>query len=213
MAGVGLAVVLAAAVAGGVAAALAPGDGADAPEPGSVEAIAAELARGQEEESAALAAELVEAAVDAHAAAEDVLAGLATIAPPEDALPADEPVETDPQAMAEQVAQARDLLAATGQGTDDHGVTRAALIGSLDLLGVAVETAAAVPDDADDAAAAEALARVGRDRDAAVELWQAGAARLDTLVVETGGEHVHLFLAPDGNPESVPLEFRELHED
>jgi hypothetical protein len=29
------------------------------------------------------------------------------------------------------------------------------------------------------------------------------------VVVEAGREHVHLFLSPDGDPDAVPLEFRE----
>ena len=54
---------------------------------------------------------------------------------------------------------------------------------------------------------------MSRDRDEAVALWQAGAVRLDGLVLDAGGEHTHLFLAADGDPDSVPLEFREPEQD
>lgn len=214
---VALAALLVGGVVGGVAATAAGGgDDPAAPEPGSVEAIAAELADGQAAESAQLADELAEVAEAAHGSVEGVLAGLAQVAPPEGAPPVDGEVEVDPAALATQVQQARDSLAGTGQGTDDHGVTRAALIGSLDLLAVAVEAAAELPPGEDGPVGGpeqDAVARVARDRDAAVDLWQAGATRLDTLVVAAGGEHVHLFVAPDGNPESLPQEFQELHED
>lgn len=214
---VALAALLVGGVVGGVAATAAGGgDDPAAPEPGSIEAIAAELAEGQAAESARLTDELAEVAEAAHGSVEGVLAGLAQVAPPEGAVPVDGDVQVDPAVLAAEVQQARDSLGATGQGADDHGVTRAALIGSLDLLAVAVEAAAELPPGGDAPAGGteqDVVARVARERDAAVELWQAGATRLDTLVVAAGGEHVHLFVAPDGNPESLPREFQELHED
>lgn len=193
------------------------GEAAAAPEPGSVEAIALELAEGQAQQSTALAGELAAAAEQAHGAAAAVLVGLAAVAPPEGlgAQEADTDAGTaDPEGAAgwsTELDRARATLTSTGQGDDDHGVTRAALVGSLDLLGHAARTAADLP--ADGPAREAALVQVARDRDAAVELWQAGAARLDTLVVTGGGEHVHLFLAPDGDPDSVPQEFQEHTDD
>lgn len=211
---VGVAALLVGGVVGGLAVTAAGGDDEpSAPEPGSVEAIAEELAQGQAAESAELTAELATAADSAHGTVEAVLAGLAQVAPPEDAVPVEGAPDADPAALAAAVEQARASLAGTGQGADDHGVTRAALIGSLDLLAVAVEAAAELPSGGAEPVDQDVLARVARDRDAAVELWQAGATRLDTLVVAGGGEHVHLFVAPDGNPESLPQEFQELHED
>lgn len=209
------------AVIGGLVA-TAAGGGDGAPEPGSIEAVAAELADGQQQEATALAQELAGAAEIAHGRAGDVLAGLAVLAPTDDgAAAAGDPADADGEAAADaaggttadaaawadELEQARSALEATGEGADDHGVTRAALLGSLDLLGNAVETAGTLPADGTDRGAA--VARVARDRDAAVRLWQAGAARLDTLVVAAGGEHIHLFLAPDGDPDAVPEEFRE----
>ncbi|MGJ7442442.1 hypothetical protein [Aquipuribacter sp. MA13-6] len=210
---IALAALLVGGVVGGVVATAAGGDnGSPAPEAGSVEAIAAELAEGQAAASAELNDELAEVAETAHGSVEGVLAGLAQVAPPEGAVPVDADVEADPAALAAEVEQARERLTATGQGADDHGVTRAALIGALDLLAVAVEAASELPPGGTEPDQ-DVLARVARDRDAAVDLWQAGATRLDTLVVVGGGEHIHLFVAPDGNPESLPQEFQELHED
>lgn len=193
----------------GVLVAGATGGGEDEPEPGSVEAIAAELAQGQAEESAALAAELAVAAEQAHATAGSVLRGLAEVAPPDGGAAGDVPA--DPDAWSADLEQAREALLATGEGSDDHGVTRAALVGSLELLAVAVEDARVLTGPGTEQE--QVLADLDRDREAAVRLWQAGAARLDSLVVAAGGEHVHLFLAPDGDPASVPQEFQQLHED
>lgn len=179
------------------------GDGsADAPEPGSIEAVAAELAEGQQQDQAALAGELAEAAETVHHDLEEVLQGLAAVAPVNDGTgeAADAAGAADWAATLE---QAHVTLDSTGEGTDDQAVTRAALLGGVELLQVAVERAA---DGAD-------VAQVSRDRSAAVRLWQAGATRLDSLVIATGGDHIHLFLAEDGDPESVPGEFRDLHED
>ncbi|WP_340295059.1 hypothetical protein, partial [Aquipuribacter hungaricus] len=86
------------------------------------------------------------------------------------------------------------------------------LLGAVGLLRSAVEGTAGLPAEAGPARQ-EQLARVARDRDAGVALWQAGATRLDGLVLDAGGEHTHLFLAPDGDPRSVPREFQEPDED
>ena len=140
-----------------------------------------------------------------------MLAGLATVAPPGEAGTAAPADPADVAAWTAALDEAGAALSATGTGSDDHTLTRAGLLASVTLLRSAVD-AASVADPASAAApaAAEALAR---DRDEAVVLWEAAAARLDTLVLAGGGEHVHLFLAPDGDPDAVPEEFREHPED
>lgn len=93
-------------------------------------------------------------------------------------------------------------------GTSEQTAIREAFIGAAELLAAA----AASYDHASTAPADERkalLATVAQRRDAAVALWQAGAAQLDTLTIESGSGHVHLFLAPDGDPDAVPEEFRE----
>ena len=100
------------------------------------------------------------------------------------------------------------LLPATGTGTDDQTLTRAALVGSVALLRSAVEGV--------EAAGAGTRRRRGRRSPRAAgtattpsSCGRPGRARLDSLVLDTGGDHVHLFLAPDGDPDSVPMEFRD----
>lgn len=90
------------------------------------------------------------------------------------------------------------------EGTSEHTVTRAALLGAVDLLDTALRDLATASTSAAD----DPSAPTGR-RDAAVELWLAGAAQLDSLMIGSGGDHVHLFLTPDGDPRSVPREFAD----
>ncbi|MFC5379802.1 hypothetical protein [Aquipuribacter nitratireducens] len=186
--------------------AVAPGDdvvpaaGPPSPEPGSIEAVAAELAEAQREESAVLVADLVDAATIAHGDVEGVLRGLADVAPPGAATAA--AAGSDELAgWRADLGAAREALEATGRGTDDQALTRQAFIGAVELLDDAV-TAAGDADGEDRAATLTA------QRTSAVDLWLAAAARLDGLALDAGGEHVHLFLAEDGDRDSVPLEFR-----
>ncbi|WP_336922019.1 hypothetical protein [Aquipuribacter sp. SD81] len=170
----------------------------------AVESIAAQLAQAQAADAAALAEELAGSAEQAQPHLVDVLAGL------DDVVPVDgsggDPAAADPASWTASLETAHDELAATGTGADDQGVTRAALLGGVQLL----QNAVAHLEEQD---GAEALEAAARDRDRAVELWQAGALRLDSLVVEAGGEHIHLFLPPDGDPDSVPPEFRDPHDE
>lgn len=192
---------------GGLVGALAARSGGaeqavDAPDPGSIEAVAAELAEGQRQDQAELATGLATAAEQAHDDLGAVLQEMTAAAPLDGGT--GEPVDPEQAAgWSATLEEARTALDATGSGSDDQAVTRAALLGGVELLRVAVERAA-------DGSPAEVVAR---DRSAAVALWQAGATRLDSLVIATGGEHIHLFLAEDGDPGSVPQEFQELHED
>ncbi|MFW7415879.1 hypothetical protein [Demequina sp. SO4-18] len=202
------------------------GDGAAqasaTPEPGSIESIAAELAEGQRQESAVLAEELAAAGEVAHDLLGDVLVGLAAVVPPDDgsgaidlgaAAQEDGPLaEAHVEEWIAALDQAEDALSATGQGTDDQAVTRAAFLGSVALLRSAVEDVAAA-QTSEAGRQQDLLADVGRDRLEAVSLWQAGGARLDSLVLESGGDHIHLFLDPSGDPDSVPEEFRNHSDD
>lgn len=110
-----------------------------------------------------------------------------------------------------ELALAVSALETVEEGTSEQTVAREAFIGAAHLL---LSTAAdyehllTTPDDERSVLAGTVAER----RDAAVRLWQAGAAQLDTLAVESGDAHVHLFLAPDGNPDAVPAEFREPEE-
>ena len=209
--GAGLAAVLIAA-GGGFAAGRAGGsgggEGADAPEPGSIEAVAAELAEGQARDRAALAEDLAEAGREAHQRMSRVLQQLVVAVPLEGRGTAGRP---GADGWETELATASEQVQAVPEGTSEHNVTRGALLGAVELLrGAAADYAATAQLPA--AARPAALAAVAERRDAAVAVWQAGAGQLDTLVVEAGEEHVHLFLAPDGDPDSVPLEFQEPEE-
>ncbi|MFW2513469.1 hypothetical protein ACNI3K_06795 [Demequina sp. SO4-13] len=210
--------VLGAAVVG-VLAGQSTGDGAAqasaTPEPGSIESIAAELAEGQRQESADLAEELASAGEVAHDLLGDVLVGLAAVVPPDDgsgATDLDAGAQADVEEWISALDQAEDALSATGQGNDDQAVTRAAFLGSVALLRSAVEDVAAA-QASEPGRQQDLLADVGRDRLEAVSLWQAGGARLDSLVLETGGDHIHLFLDPSGDPDAVPEEFQNHADD
>lgn len=181
-------------------------------EPGSVEAIAEELKEGQERERAALAADLGEAATAAQEDMGAALRGMSEAVPVRDAgAGGPAPTAATPEQAASWAAQAQraaEVLAAVGEGTSDLTVTREALRGAATMLGDAATDYASALQAAggDRAAAAEELSV---RRDDAVRLWQAGATELDTVVVEAGQDHVHLFLDPSGDPDAVPLEFRE----
>ena len=181
--------------------------GTEAPEPGSVEAIAAELAEDQAAERAELAADLSAAGKEAYDRLMPVLAEVS------EALPVGGgtgPV-ADPAALdrwLQEVAAARATLTAVPEGTSEHTVTRAAFLGAVDLLDAALRDLATASASTADGPSTPA----GR-RDAAVELWLAGAAQLDSLMIGSSGDHVHLFLTPDGDPRSIPREFADHQEE
>ncbi|MFC3689050.1 hypothetical protein ACFQL5_10900 [Aquipuribacter hungaricus] len=174
--------------------------------------MAAQLAEGQEAERATRATELAAAAEVAHDQLPTALVGLAALVPPAGGDSGATVPATDVEAWTAALDASADALGGTAEGDEDQTVTRGALLGAVGLLRSAVEGTAGLPAEAGPARQ-EQLARVARDRDAGVALWQAGATRLDGLVLDAGGEHTHLFLAPDGDPRSVPREFQEPDED
>ncbi|MFC7848659.1 hypothetical protein ACFUTU_09305 [Arthrobacter sp. NPDC057388] len=184
------------------------GTGSKAPEAGSIEAVAERLAAGQAREKAELNAHLATAAEDAHGHLAQVLQELASVLPVE-ATVSSRPVSAiDVDGWNHRLALATSALEAVEEGTSEQTLAREALIGAAELL----ESAAAGYDQLLSAPAdgREVItATVAQRRDAAVRLWQAGAAQLDTLTVGSGGGHVHVFLAPNGDPEAVPQEFQE----
>ncbi|WP_043501467.1 hypothetical protein [Georgenia sp. SUBG003] len=175
----------------------------EAPEPGSVEAIAAQLAADQAADRAELAADLSEAGEEAYDRLMPVLAEVS------ESLPVGGGTgptahQADVDRWVQEVAAARASLSAVPEGTSEHTVTRAALLGAVDLLDAALRDLAAGSAGTVDGPSALA----GR-RDAAVELWLAGAAQLDSLMVGSSDRHVHLFLTADGDPGSIPQEFAD----
>ena len=195
------------AVAGGLSAWRA-GNAENAPEAGSIEAVAEKLAKEQAQARNELNTQLVAAAEVAHGHLMQVLQGLASVKP------AYETLDSNPARMSDEDEWNRGLTLATSaleaveDGTSEQTVTREAFMGAAELLRSAVaaheQLLRASPDQLD--AIAEIVAE---RRDAAVRLWQAGAAQLDTLTVGSGEGHVHVFLAQDGDPDAVPEEFRE----
>lgn len=181
--------------------------GEDVPEAGSIESVAEELAVGQARERAELNASLASAAEVAHGHLGQVLQDLTSAVSghetDESALSADGPDEWE-----NKLDLAISALDALPDGTSEQTVAREAFVGAASLLQWAVadyEHLLIAPAEERKAHAATVVER----RDAAVRLWQAGAAQLDTLTVESGGGHVHLFLALNGDPDAVPLEFQE----
>ncbi len=195
------------AVAGGLSAGRA-GNEHNAPEASSVEAVAEKLAREQAQARTELNTQLAAAAEVAHGHLMQVLQGLATVKPVHEAIDSTPASLSDVDAWNGGLALATSALEAVEDGTSEQTVTREALMGAAELLQSAVaaheQLLGASPDQR--GAIAEIVAE---RRDAAVRLWQAGAAQLDTLTVGSGAGHVHVFLAEDGDPDAVPEEFRE----
>ncbi|TLM73723.1 hypothetical protein [Pseudarthrobacter sp. NamB4] len=195
----------------GVTGALAAGQtqpGGDARQASSIEAVAERLAADQARERAEHNVHLTKAAGAAHDHMAHVLQGLAS------AVPVEGPVSPRPASIGDveewnqDLALAVSVLEAVEEGASEQAVTREAFIGAAHLL----QSAAGGYGQLLNAPAAERellAATVAERRDAAVRLWQAGAAQLDSLTVGSGGGHVHLFLAPDGDPDAVPQEFQE----
>ena len=196
------------AVAGALSAGRA-GNGHTAPEPGSVEAVAEELALGQARDRAELNANLAAAAEVAHGHLAQVLQELASAIPVHENASSSNPASaSDVDEWKRELALATSVLETVEEGTSEQTVAREAFIGAAQLL----QSAAADYEDllTGPADEREALAAtVAERREAAVRLWQAGAAQLDTLTVGSGEGHVHLFLTSDGDPDAVPAEFRE----
>ncbi|MDF9279039.1 hypothetical protein P4U43_14720 [Arthrobacter sp. EH-1B-1] len=184
---------------------------AGSPEAGSIEAIAEQLAAGQERERAELIANLAEAAEEAQGRMAQVLQELAAAVPVQEGEGPAPASVSDVDRWNHELALAVSALETVEEGTSEQTVAREAFIGAAQLL---LSTAAHY-EQLLIAPAEERVAltvTVAEQHDAAVRLWQAGAAQLDTLAVESGGSHVHLFLAPDGDPDAVPAEFREPEE-
>lgn len=196
------------------------GEAHDAPEAGSIEAIAEELAKGQASDRAELNANLATAAEVAHGHLVQVLQELASAVPVGETGSSNAAGVSGPAGVSDPAGDSavdgwkRELELATSsletveEGTSEQTVAREAFVGAVELLQSAADAyqdflSAPVDEQA------VLAATVAERRDAAVRLWQAGAAQLDTLTVGSGVGHVHLFLTPDGDPDSVPAEFRE----
>jgi hypothetical protein len=178
------------------------------PEAGSIEAIAEELAAGQAQDRTELTADLAAAAEDAHGHLSQVLQELASSVQLDGSARPDRAGVNEVDGWKLNVRLASDALSEVEDGTSEQAVAREAFIGAAQLLDSSASDYRdylAAPPDEQKALAATVVER----RDAAVRLWQAGAAQLDTLTLSSDGRHVHLFLAPSGDPDDVPAEFRE----
>lgn len=176
------------------------------PEAGSIEAVAAELAKGQAQDRAELNSNLAAAAELAHGRVGQVLQELSFAVSEHET--SDSAGAGDTESWKRELAVAISALESVEDGTSEQTVVREAFIGAAHLLQAAADDHEYLvngPAGEREARAATVIER----RDAAVRLWQSGAAQLDTLTVGSGDGHVHLFLAPDGNPDAVPLEFQE----
>lgn len=206
-----LAIAGGAAVVVAVTGALAAGQAGteqDVPEHGSVQAVAEQLAAQQADDRAELNADLAAAGEEAHAHMAQVLQELASAVPVDGAGSPHPASAAEVEAWHHELSLATSALETVEDGTSEQTVAREAFIGAAHLLQAATEGYKQLLTEP--AAEREALTvTVSGQREAAVRLWQAGAAQLDTLTVGSGGGHVHLFLAPNGDPDAVPLEFRE----
>ncbi|MDQ0871141.1 hypothetical protein QFZ70_003614 [Arthrobacter sp. V1I9] len=184
------------------------GDVGNAQEASSIEAVAEKLAAGQATERAELNAHLSSAADVAQGHLARVLQDLALAVPVDPTISSTPASAGDVDKWNRNLASAASALEAVKDGTSEQTVTREALLGAAELLQSAAagyEHSLTAPADQRDALAVT----VGKRREAAVRLWQAGAGQLDTLTVKSGGAHVHVFLALNGDPEAVPEEFQE----
>lgn len=183
------------------------GDRAARPDTSSMEGIVTMLSEQQREEHAGMTETLAAAAVDAHAGLMPVLAAMAAAMPLEagaDAVPA----SADEAERWRRIAgEALDGFAGFGTGTTDFNGTLAALKGAVRQVdgAAALYLAALSPSGMTPDMVELAATR----RNEAVDLWAAGAEMLDELSVEAGLDHIHLFLPVTGDPDAVPLEFRE----
>ena len=179
-----------------------------APAPGSVEAIAKELSEGQALEKAEITKDLGMAAETAHGHMARTLEGLAAAVPVEQADSPPFADTSDVDAWMRDLSAAATAFETVEEGTSDQSVAKGAFVGAAQLLLTAVEDYNRLPSSpAEDRNLL--LGSVAERRDAAVRLWQAGAAQLDTLTIDSGGDHMHVFLAPDGDPDAVPMEFHD----
>jgi hypothetical protein len=184
------------------------GDGGNAQEASSIEAVAEKLAAGQATERTELNAHLASAAEVAQGHLVRVLQELALAVPVNPTISSTPASVGDVDKWNRNLASAASALEAVKDGTSEQTVTREALIGAAELLQSATagyKQSLTAPADQRDAFAVT----VAKRREAAVRLWQAGAGQLDTLTVGSGGGHVHVFLAINGDPEAVPEEFQE----
>lgn len=183
------------------------GDRAARPDPASMEGIVAMLSEQQREEHAGMTEALAAAAAEAHAGLMPVLAAMAQAMPPE-AGAAVVPASSEEAERWRRVAgQALDGFAGFGTGTTDFNGTLAALRGSVQQVDGAAALYLAALSPSGVAPGMVELAATRRNE--AVDLWAAGAEMLDGLSVEAGLDHIHLFLPVTGDPDAVPLEFRE----
>jgi hypothetical protein len=184
------------------------GNGGNAKETSSIEAVAERLAAGQARERAELNGQLASAAEVAQGHLVRVLQELALAVPVDPTISSSPAGADDVNAWNRDLASAAAALEAVKEGTSEQTVTREAFIGAAALL----QSAAAGYEQllTEPAGGRDALAdTVAQRREAAVRLWQAGAGQLDTLTVGSGEGHVHVFLALNGDPEAVPEEFQE----
>ncbi|MER2137164.1 MAG: hypothetical protein ABS909_04805, partial [Arthrobacter sp.] len=172
-----------------------------APAPGSVEAIAKELSKGQALEKAEITKDLGMAAETAHARMARTLEGLATAVPLEQADSPPLADTSDVDTWMRDLSVAATAFETVEEGTSDQSVAQEAFVGAAQLLLTAVQDYNRLSSSpAEDRNLL--LVSVAERRDAAVRLWQAEAAQLDTLTIDSGGGHMHVFLAPDGDPDA-----------
>ncbi|WP_433701351.1 hypothetical protein [Nocardiopsis sp. CA-288880] len=166
------------------------GDDRTAPDPARV----AELQASAQERDRAQVDLLVERAGAAHEALVPVVESLDAAVPPDGSTPAgDAPDDGEVDSWLTTVHDAAGHFEDAPSGNTGHNVAYAGLSNSVDLLGSAV-VAYSSAERAQDAQRTELLELAGDLRTQAVRGWSVAATQLDTVSVESGHGHVHLYL-------------------
>lgn len=185
-------------------------DGSEEDERDGVEGVAARLAEQQEEERSQLVAELTGEAEAVHDELLPLLAQMNGALPVDDG-EGQEPSADRVEAWRSTAMEASERFAGLGlgEGPVDVSVAGGAFTGSVRQLAASAATyqEAVDSDDADQRSRLTDLAATQRDD--AVGLWTVGAEQLDVINIAVDGGHVHLYLPTDGDPGSLPDEFRE----
>ncbi|MDA2807459.1 hypothetical protein [Nocardiopsis suaedae] len=174
------------------------------PDPDRVaELEASESARGVEQVGA-----LIDTTRDAHDELLPVVEGLDTALPADGSEPGEAPGGDEVDGWADTVDGVAERLSASPSGDTGYNVARGGVRAAVEQLGSSVDVYAAALDA--EGGERERLEGVAADlRTQAVRAWAVAATQLDTVAIETGHGHVHIYLpaAPGSGalqPDSAP---------
>lgn len=167
------------------------------PEPGSVEAVAAQLRQQEAARNRAETARVTDIARAVHDDVVPVLDAMGAALPPAEGTPP-RPAAADTVAgWRTEVDQAVGRFGNTPSAATSVTLAHSGLQASVGDLQSAV-TAYEVARDADGSQRATLTRLAAELRDRAVDVWSLAAVQLDEANIEYGSGHIHLYLSPDG---------------